>query len=162
MRDLEPPKKKERHTVFKPQVTPIPSQISRVSDLANLATLKIFDPLFMSLVKRAYRLICERFVTILISVIKKNIFLKEEKNMGFIWSLIVGGILGAVAGMIVGKDVPGGIIGNIIVGFIGSWIGSSLLSDFGPVIGGFAIIPALIGAIVLIFIFSLIIGRRKG
>lgn len=64
--------------------------------------------------------------------------------------------------MIVGKDVPGGIIGNIIVGFIGSWIGSSLLSDFGPIIGGFAIIPALIGAIILIFIFSLIVGRRKG
>ncbi|AEB29511.1 hypothetical protein CAR_c08170 [Carnobacterium sp. 17-4] len=82
--------------------------------------------------------------------------------MGFIWSLIVGGILGAIAGMIVGKDVPGGIIGNIIVGFIGSWIGSSLLSNFGPVIGGFAIIPALIGAIILIFIFSLIVGRRKG
>ena len=88
--------------------------------------------------------------------------MKEEKNMGFIWSLIVGGILGAIAGMIVGKDVPGGIIGNIIVGFIGSWIGSSLLSDFGPIIGGFAIIPALIGAIILIFIFSLIVGRRKG
>lgn len=82
--------------------------------------------------------------------------------MGFIWSLIVGGILGAIAGMIVGKDVPGGIIGNIIVGFIGLWIGSSLLSDFGPIIGGFAIIPALIGAIILIFIFSLIVGRRKG
>lgn len=93
---------------------------------------------------------------------KEKHFLKEDKNMGFIWSLIVGGILGAIAGMIVGKDVPGGIIGNIIVGFIGSWIGSSLLSDFGPIIGGFAIIPALIGAIILIFIFSLIVGRRKG
>ena len=42
--------------------------------------------------------------------------MKEEKNMGFIWSLIVGGILGAIAGMIVGKDVPGGIIGNIKIG----------------------------------------------
>lgn len=81
--------------------------------------------------------------------------------MGFIWSLIVGGVLGAIAGMILGKDVPGGIIGNIIVGFIGSWIGSSLLGDWGPIIGGFAILPALIGAVILIFIFSLIVGRRK-
>ncbi|MGB6178204.1 GlsB/YeaQ/YmgE family stress response membrane protein, partial [Carnobacterium sp.] len=56
----------------------------------------------------------------------------------------------------------GGIIGNIIVGFIGSWLGSSLFGSFGPVIGGFAIIPALIGAVALIFIFSLIMGRRKG
>ena len=86
---------------------------------------------------------------------------RVENMIGFIWSLIVGGVLGAVAGMILGKDVPGGIIGNIIVGFIGSWIGTSLLSDFGPVIGGFAIIPALIGAVVLIFIFSLIVGRTK-
>ncbi|MGX7395530.1 MULTISPECIES: GlsB/YeaQ/YmgE family stress response membrane protein [Carnobacterium] len=81
--------------------------------------------------------------------------------MGFIWSLIVGGVLGAIAGMILGKDVPGGIIGNIIVGFIGSWIGSSLLGNWGPIIGGFAILPALIGAVILIFIFSLIVGRRK-
>ncbi|MFC3040770.1 GlsB/YeaQ/YmgE family stress response membrane protein [Virgibacillus xinjiangensis] len=82
--------------------------------------------------------------------------------MSFIWSLIVGGILGWLASLIVGKDVPGGIIGNIIAGFIGAWIGSSLMGDFGPVIGGFAIIPALIGAIILIFIVSLIMkGMRK-
>jgi len=80
--------------------------------------------------------------------------------LGFIWSLIVGGVIGALAGMIVGKDVPGGIIGNIIAGFVGAWIGSSLLGGWGPVIGGFAIIPALIGAVVLVFIFSLIVGRR--
>ncbi|SFH66447.1 GlsB/YeaQ/YmgE family stress response membrane protein [Pisciglobus halotolerans] len=81
--------------------------------------------------------------------------------IGFIWSLIVGGILGAIAGMIVGKDVPGGIIGNIIVGFIGSWIGTSLLGGWGWEVGGFYVFPALIGAIVLIFIFSLIVGRRR-
>ena len=85
--------------------------------------------------------------------------------LGFIWSLIVGGVLGAIGGMILGKDVPGGMIGNIIVGFlgswIGSWIGSSLFGTWGPVIGGFAILPALIGAIILIFIYSLIVGNRN-
>ena len=69
-----------------------------------------------------------------------------------IWSLIVGGILGWLASLITGKDVPGGVIGNIIAGIIGSWVGSKLLGSFGPVIGGYAIIPALIGAIILIFI----------
>lgn len=63
-----------------------------------------------------------------------------------IWSLIVGGILGWLASLITGKDVPGGVIGNIIAGIIGSWVGSKLLGSFGPVIGGYAIIPALIGA----------------
>lgn len=77
----------------------------------------------------------------------------------FIWSLIVGGVLGAIAGAILGKDVPGGVIGNIIVGFIGSWLGSWLLGDFGPVIGGFPIVSALIGAILCIAIFSFISKR---
>lgn len=81
--------------------------------------------------------------------------------MGFIWSLIVGGILGWLASLIVGKDVPGGIIGNIIAGFIGAWIGSSLLGSWGPEIGDFYIVPALIGAIVLIFIVSLIMKTMR-
>lgn len=74
-----------------------------------------------------------------------------------IWYLIVGGILGWFASLITGKDVPGGVIGNIIAGIIGSWLGSLLLGKFGPVIGGFAIIPALIGAIILIFIVSFLL-----
>ena len=77
--------------------------------------------------------------------------------MGLIWTLIVGGVLGAIAGAIMGRDIPGGIIGNIIAGFIGSWLGTTLLNEFGPEIGGFYIIPALIGAVILIFIVSLIL-----
>ena len=76
--------------------------------------------------------------------------------MGFIISLIVGGLLGWVASMIVGRDVPGGIIGNIIAGVVGSWLGTAIFGDMGPSIAGYAIIPALIGAIILIFIVSMI------
>jgi len=57
--------------------------------------------------------------------------------MGFLWALIVGGIIGWLASLILGKDVPGGIIGNIIAGF--------------------AVIPAILGAVILIFIVSLIL-----
>ncbi|MFZ7946794.1 MULTISPECIES: GlsB/YeaQ/YmgE family stress response membrane protein [Bacillaceae] len=81
--------------------------------------------------------------------------------MGFIWSLIIGGVIGWLAGMIIGRDVPGGIIGNIIAGFIGAWLGSLLLGGWGPVIGGFYFIPALIGAIALVFILSLILKGFK-
>lgn len=81
--------------------------------------------------------------------------------MGFIWSLIIGGVIGWLAGLILGRDVPGGIIGNIIAGFIGAWLGSLLLGGWGPVIGGFYIIPALIGAIALVFIVSLILGKMR-
>ncbi|MBU8880535.1 GlsB/YeaQ/YmgE family stress response membrane protein [Bacillus sp. FJAT-29790] len=80
--------------------------------------------------------------------------------MGFIWSLIIGGIIGWLAGLVLGRDIPGGIIGNIIAGFIGAWLGSLVLGDWGPVIGDFYLIPALIGAILIIsFIMKSV--RRK-
>ncbi|HSI68094.1 MAG TPA: GlsB/YeaQ/YmgE family stress response membrane protein [Planococcus sp. (in: firmicutes)] len=80
--------------------------------------------------------------------------------MGFILFLIMGGIIGWLAGLILGKDIPGGIIGNIIAGIIGAWLGSLILGDWGPEIWGVFILPALIGAIILVFILSLILGSR--
>ncbi|KAB2331043.1 MULTISPECIES: GlsB/YeaQ/YmgE family stress response membrane protein [Bacillaceae] len=74
--------------------------------------------------------------------------------LSFLWALIIGGIIGWVAGLITGRDVPGGVIGNIIAGFIGAWLGSLILGDWGPVVADFAIVPALIGAIVLVLIVS--------
>lgn len=84
--------------------------------------------------------------------------------MGLIWSLIVGGIIGWLAGLILGRDLPGGVIGNIIAGFIGAWLGSAILGQWGPELGGFYIIPALIGSIVLVLIVGLImraVGRGR-
>jgi len=80
--------------------------------------------------------------------------------MGFILYLIIGGVIGWLAGLILGKDVPGGIIGNIIAGIIGAWIGG-MLFDFGPEIADIKIIPALIGAIILIFVVSLILKALR-
>jgi len=81
--------------------------------------------------------------------------------MGFLWSLIIGGVLGWLASLILGRDVPGGVIGNIIAGFIGAWLGSFILGNWGPVIGGFYFVPALIGAIVLVLIVSMILRSMR-
>lgn len=80
--------------------------------------------------------------------------------MGFILYLIIGGIIGWLAGLILGKDVPGGIIGNIIAGIIGAWIGGMLFS-FGPTVADIQIIPAFIGAVILIFIVSMILKALR-
>ncbi|MBU5351667.1 GlsB/YeaQ/YmgE family stress response membrane protein [Paenibacillus barcinonensis] len=45
------------------------------------------------------------------------------------------------------------VIGNIVAGFIGSWLGTELLGARGPVVGGFHIIPAIVGAIIALLIF---------
>nr|WP_315528148.1 GlsB/YeaQ/YmgE family stress response membrane protein [Carnobacterium maltaromaticum] len=74
--------------------------------------------------------------------------------MGFIWSLIVGSIIGAIAGSITNKGSSMGIIANVIAGLIGSAIGQALLGTWGPVIGGMAIVPSLIGAIILVAVVS--------
>ncbi|GEL66085.1 GlsB/YeaQ/YmgE family stress response membrane protein [Marinilactibacillus psychrotolerans] len=76
--------------------------------------------------------------------------------LGFILMLIIGGVVGWIGQLIIGKDVPGGIIGNIILGLIGSALGGYLIPEFGPTIGGITLIPAIIGAIILVFLYSLI------
>ncbi|ANE47710.1 membrane protein [Paenibacillus swuensis] len=76
--------------------------------------------------------------------------------MEFLWMLIVGGVIGWFAQIVSGKNIPGGVIGNVIAGIIGSWLGVALLGTFGPVVGGFSIIPAIIGAVIFVFLFSLI------
>ena len=81
--------------------------------------------------------------------------------MSFLWSLIIGGVIGWLASLIMSKDIPGGAIGNIIAGFVGGWLGSIILGNWGPVIGNFYFIPALIGAIVLVLIVSMVMGMMR-
>ncbi|CEG29743.1 GlsB/YeaQ/YmgE family stress response membrane protein [Bacillus sp. B-jedd] len=76
--------------------------------------------------------------------------------MSFLWALIIGGIIGWLAGMIVGRDIPGGIIGNIIAGFVGAWLGTAIFGNWGPHVADFAIVPAIIGAVILVFLLSMI------
>ncbi|WP_054025626.1 GlsB/YeaQ/YmgE family stress response membrane protein [Bacillus sp. FJAT-28004] len=82
--------------------------------------------------------------------------------MGLLWTLIVGGIIGWLGGLLIGRDVPGGIIGNIVAGFIGAWLGTLILGSWGPTMGGFALIPAIIGAVVVVLLLSAIMrGTRR-
>lgn len=70
-------------------------------------------------------------------------------------------IIGYVANIFVKNNMPGGIIGSMVAGFAGAWLGSLLLGSFGPMVGGFAIVPAIIGAVIVIFLIGLITRGRK-
>ena len=70
--------------------------------------------------------------------------------MGFIWALIVGGVIGAIAGAITKKGSSMGIIANIIAGLVGSTIGQAILGTWGPSLAGMAIVPSIIGAVILV------------
>lgn len=80
--------------------------------------------------------------------------------MGFIWALIVGGAIGAIAGAITKKGSSMGIIANIIAGLVGSTIGQAILGTWGPSLAGMAIVPSIIGAVILVAIVSWILGRK--
>ena len=83
--------------------------------------------------------------------------------MHILTTLIVGLIVGALAKLIMpGKD-PGGFIITILLGiagaFVGGWIGHALgwySTGEGP-----GIIVSVIGAVVLLGIYRLVIGRRR-
>lgn len=81
--------------------------------------------------------------------------------MGLIWSLIVGAIIGAIAGAITNRGAAMGWIANIAAGLIGAWIGQGLLGNWGPSLAGMALIPSIIGAIILVLIVSLVVDRTS-
>jgi len=83
--------------------------------------------------------------------------------MSFLWTLIIGLVVGAIAKLLMpGKD-PGGFIvtmllgvaGALLAGFLGRAMGWYATAGSGP-----GIIASVVGAIVLLFIYRLFIGRR--
>ena len=82
---------------------------------------------------------------------------------GFIWFIVMGGIIGWVASLVMNRDASMGIFWNIIVGIVGSFIGNSV---FAFVLGGgtigawppdiMGVVSALIGAVVLLGVINLL------
>lgn len=72
--------------------------------------------------------------------------------------IIIAGICGAIGEGIAGGKVGPGFLGSFVVGLIGAYIGGMLLR-IGPEVAGIAIIPAIIGSVLLVAILKLITGR---
>lgn len=80
--------------------------------------------------------------------------------MGWLWSLIVGAIIGAVAGAITSKGNSMGWISNILAGLVGSWVGQSLFGTWGPKLADMALIPSIIGAVLVVAVVSFFLNRK--
>lgn len=81
--------------------------------------------------------------------------------MGFIWSLIVGGVIGVIAGAITNKGGSMGLIANVVAGLVGSAVGQALFGDWGLNIGGMAIFPSIAGAVIVVAVVSFFFSRNK-
>ncbi|CAG7645597.1 GlsB/YeaQ/YmgE family stress response membrane protein [Paenibacillus allorhizosphaerae] len=77
-------------------------------------------------------------------------------------TIIMAIVIGAIGSAIAPGAMPGGIIGSMIAGFAGAWLGALLLGSWGPVIGGFAVIPAIVGAALFIFLIGLLAKAFRG
>ena len=72
-----------------------------------------------------------------------------------IWSLIVGSLIGMMAGAITNRGESMGCIYNIFAGLVGSFVGQSLFGFWGPSLAGMAILPSILGAIIVIAVVDI-------
>ena len=79
--------------------------------------------------------------------------------LSFILFLLIAATCAAIAEYFVPGRAPGGFLATAVIGVLGAWVGSSLMGHFGPDLAGVAIIPAIVGAALVVFIMGLIKGR---
>jgi uncharacterized membrane protein YeaQ/YmgE (transglycosylase-associated protein family) len=84
--------------------------------------------------------------------------------MEILFYLLGGAFVGWVASMIAGTNREQGVIGNIVVGILGAFLGSVIVRAFGGSgVTGFdltSFLVALLGAVLLLFIYRAIRGDR--
>ena len=84
-------------------------------------------------------------------------------NYSWLWWIVIGGLAGLIAKAVMpGRDPGGcivtillGIAGAVVAGFIGRAVGWYDQGDTGA---GF--IAAIVGAIIILFVYRLVAGRR--
>lgn len=79
--------------------------------------------------------------------------------IAFILSAMIALVIGTVADMLSPFGMPGRWAGAIVAGFVGNWIGTLLFGNWGPMLAGFSLVPALIGAIIVAIVAGSIAKR---
>jgi len=84
--------------------------------------------------------------------------------MGIIWTIIIGFVAGVIAKVIMpGDNEPSGFVLTTILGIVGAFVATFL----GQALGwyqpgeGAGLIGAVVGAIVVLYVYSLVEGRRR-
>jgi uncharacterized membrane protein YeaQ/YmgE (transglycosylase-associated protein family) len=84
-------------------------------------------------------------------------------NMGILWTIIIGFVAGVVAKFLMpGPNEPSGFILTTILGIVGAFVASYLgqaLGWYGPGEGA-GLIGAIVGAVVVLAVWSMIAKNR--
>lgn len=84
--------------------------------------------------------------------------------MSVVLMIVLGLVAGAIAKLIMPGRDPGGIIVTILLGIAGSLVGGFIFNNLLGMGGGdryAGLIGSVIGAILLLFLYRLFVGRRK-
>ncbi len=80
-------------------------------------------------------------------------------------TLLVAGLVGWAADMVVPGRLPGGWIGAVLAGLIGGFVGGTLFHALGIRLGfglfGIELIPAFVGAVLVVFAAEMYTSRRR-
>ena len=84
--------------------------------------------------------------------------------MSILWTIIIGFVAGVIAKFIMpGDNEPSGFILTTILGIVGAFVASYVgqaLGWYGPGEGA-GLIGAVVGAIIVLFIYGLFAGRQR-
>ncbi len=84
--------------------------------------------------------------------------------MSILWTIIIGFVAGVIAKFLMpGNNEPSGFILTTILGIVGAFVASYLgqaLGWYGPGQGA-GLIGAVVGAIIVLFVYSLVAGRQR-
>lgn len=83
--------------------------------------------------------------------------------MGIIWAIIIGFIVGIVAKFLMPGRDPGGFIVTALLGVVGAVVATFLGQAMGFYTAGQSagFIGAVIGAIIVLFVYNLVRGRGR-
>ena len=70
-----------------------------------------------------------------------------------IGSMFVGLLVGLLAGALTNRGERMGCFGKMFLGWIGAFLGKMPFGTWGPILSGTTIIPAILGAMIVLAIF---------
>ncbi len=83
--------------------------------------------------------------------------------MGILWTIIIGFLAGVIAKFIMpGPNEPAGFILTTILGIVGAFVATFIgqaVGWYGPNQGA-GFIGAIVGAVIVLFIYGFFVGRR--
>jgi uncharacterized membrane protein YeaQ/YmgE (transglycosylase-associated protein family) len=80
--------------------------------------------------------------------------------IGIVLAAVIGLVIGAVAKLLMPGPDPGGWFITILLGIAGAWVGGLVFGAIGlPGLGG-SIVGAILGAMLLLFIYRLVTRKK--